>query len=125
MGPAMRIDLASGRRGRARRQCSIDYFAAEPVPLLRLRGTGAARARGPFQPQPLIASDFAVPEIEKAETFRLTFQATAVASDLVLPDGQVLRFADPCACPAPRSGRSTARPGPRPATSSSRPPCSN
>lgn len=94
LGPAMRIDLSLRAPGPGEEAVLYDYFSAEPVPLLRLRGAGASRARGPFQPQPLIASDFAVPEIETAETFRLTFQATAVASDLVLPDGQVLRFAD-------------------------------
>jgi FtsP/CotA-like multicopper oxidase with cupredoxin domain len=94
LGPAMRIDLSLRAPGPGEEAVLYDYFSAEPVPLARLRGVGAPLDRGRFDPAPLIPSDFLVPDLEKAETFRLTFQTTAVASDLVLPDGQVLRFAD-------------------------------
>lgn len=94
LGPAMRIDLSLRAPGPGEEAVLYDYFAAEPVPLARLVGAGLPLARGAFQPKPLIASDFAQPDLANAETFRLTFQAAAAASELVLADGQALRLAD-------------------------------
>ncbi|HEX2528285.1 MAG TPA: multicopper oxidase family protein [Geminicoccus sp.] len=94
LGPAMRLDLAMRAPGLGEEAVLFDYFAAEPIPLARFRGVGPGIDRGRFDPQPLILSDFPAPDPWTAEKLRLTFQATAVASDLVLPDGQILRYAD-------------------------------
>jgi FtsP/CotA-like multicopper oxidase with cupredoxin domain len=94
LGPAMRLDLAVRAPGPGAEAVLYDYFAAAPVPLARLRGVGPGRASSGFAPAPLLASAFATPDLASAEQLRVTFQATAVASDLVLVDGQVLRMAD-------------------------------
>ena len=95
MGPAMRIDVAL-RAPRGRRTVRLlDYFAAEPVELARLdaRGDGACAAglralAAGRQPAGRARARHG------AERLRLTFSATGVAQELVLPDGQVLRYSD-------------------------------
>lgn len=94
LGPAMRIDVlvrapASGGEIRL-----VDYFAAEPVPLATLVGTGEALAGDPFEPWTLRPNALPEPDLRAAVRLRLTFGATAVAQELLLPDGQVLRYAD-------------------------------
>jgi FtsP/CotA-like multicopper oxidase with cupredoxin domain len=94
-GPATRIDVAlraPAEPGAVVRL--LDYFAPEPVELARLVTRGEALRRPPFAPEPLLANALAEPELERAERLRLTFSATAVAQEIVLPDGQTLRFAD-------------------------------
>ena len=94
LGPAMRMDLSVRAPAEGQEATLYDYYAAEPVPLARLRSVGADKPDRPFEPQGLIRSDFPVPDLAHAETIRMTLQATAVASDLIFPDGQVLRYAD-------------------------------
>jgi len=94
LGPAMRLDLTLRAPGPGEEAVLYDYFAPEPVPLARLRGRGPARPDRPFTPAALRPSTFAEPDLAHAEKLRLTFQATAIASEIVLDDGQVLRLAD-------------------------------
>ncbi|WP_159710065.1 multicopper oxidase family protein [Geminicoccus flavidas] len=94
LGPAMRLDVTLRAPGPGQEAVLYDYFAPEPVPLARLRGTGPARPDRPFAPAALRPSNFAEPDLARAEKLRLTFQATAIASEIVLGDGQVLRLAD-------------------------------
>ena len=94
LGPAMRMDLSVRAPAPGDEATLYDYFSAEPVPLARLRGTGPGMAGRPFRPRELIRAAFPVPDLDHAETMRLTLQASAIASDLVLPDGQALRYAD-------------------------------
>lgn len=94
-GPATRIDLAVRAPSAAGTEARlVDYFVPEPVVLARLVATGPALARPAFAPAPLRPNCLREPDLAAADRLRLTFSATAVAQDLVLPDGQVLRYAD-------------------------------
>lgn len=92
-GPGMRVDLAvrAPRAGEAR---LLDYFAPEPVELARLAAAGDPLRRASFAPWRLRANELPEPNLRTAERRRLTFTKTAVAEELVLPGGQVLRYAD-------------------------------
>ena len=94
MGPAMRIDVVLRAPPAGRTVHLLDYFAAEPVELARFDAQGQGLARPTFAPWPLIANRLAEPAPQGAERLRLTLSATGVAQDLVLPDGQVLRYSD-------------------------------
>lgn len=94
LGPAQRLDLALRAPAPGKELVLYDYFAAEPVPLARLRGTGPALKRKPFAPWPLLACPFAEPDLATAERMRLTLQQTAVAAEIVMPNGETLRYAD-------------------------------
>jgi FtsP/CotA-like multicopper oxidase with cupredoxin domain len=94
LGPAMRVDLAvrAPKAGGSLRL--VDYFAPEPVELARLVAVGAALPRPEFAPWPLAPNRLPEPDLARAERLRLTFSATAVAQELVLAHGEVLRYAD-------------------------------
>ena len=94
MGPAMRIDVAMRAPAAGGTVRLLDYFAAEPVELARFEARGEGLARPAFDPWPLVANRLTEPVPQGAERLRLTFSATGVAQDLVLPDGQVLRYSD-------------------------------
>jgi FtsP/CotA-like multicopper oxidase with cupredoxin domain len=80
MGPAMRIDLVIRAPADGGVATLYDYFAAEPVPLARLAGTGAPRRAGPFDPAPLRAGRIAEPDLDHAETQVFAFSATAATA---------------------------------------------
>jgi FtsP/CotA-like multicopper oxidase with cupredoxin domain len=56
--------------------------------------TGEPRRRPDFAPASLLPNRLREPDLAGADRLRLTFSATAVAQELVLPDGQTLRYAD-------------------------------
>lgn len=93
LGPAMRLDLAVAAPGPGEEAVLVDYFAPEPVELARLVGVGAG-ARRPFEPKALAPSGVPKPDLAEAQRQRFTFSASAAPSDLVLPGGEVLRYAD-------------------------------
>lgn len=93
LGPAMRIDLAV-RAPVSGEVLLLDYFAPEPVELARLAAMGPALRRPSFAPWPLRPNRLAPPDLGHAARLRLTFTATAIAQELILPDGRTLRYAD-------------------------------
>jgi FtsP/CotA-like multicopper oxidase with cupredoxin domain len=94
MGPAMRLDVALRAPAPGSAVRLLDYFAPEPVELATLTAAGGAASRPAFAPWPLRPNALAEPDLGNTDRLRLTFSATAVAQDLVLPDGSVLRYAD-------------------------------
>lgn len=94
LGPAMRIDVAMRAPAAGHEVRLVDYFAPAPVELARLQPSGDTLKRPAFAPLPLLPNRLVEPDRAEAKRLRLTFTATAMAQDLVLPDGQVLRYAD-------------------------------
>jgi FtsP/CotA-like multicopper oxidase with cupredoxin domain len=79
LGPAMRIDIVVRAPADGKTATLVDYFAPEPVPLVRLIGRGGARRTGPFDPAPLRAGRMPAPDLRTAERFPFKFTATATA----------------------------------------------
>lgn len=94
LGPAMRLDVMMRAPAAGGEVRLVDYFAPAPVELARLRAAGDTLRRPDFVPWPLLPNRQAEPDPARGAHLRLTFTATAIAQDLVLPDGQVLRYAD-------------------------------
>ncbi|MBL8709589.1 MAG: multicopper oxidase family protein [Rhodospirillaceae bacterium] len=104
MGPAMRADLTLRAPARAGDRIQIvNYYAPEPVVMAELEAVGPTRDRPVFEPVPLRPSRIPAPEIVDAEVFSLRLAAATAPNasadgdlppDLVLPDGEVLRYAD-------------------------------
>jgi FtsP/CotA-like multicopper oxidase with cupredoxin domain len=95
MGPAQRIDLAFRAPVKAGDKVTLmNYFAAEPQPLAHITSTGRVLSRPPFEPLPLRGADIPRPDLERAETMKFNFSATSIASDLIMPDGSSLPYAD-------------------------------
>jgi FtsP/CotA-like multicopper oxidase with cupredoxin domain len=86
LGPAMRLDLAVRAPAAGGAAFIVDRRPGEPLPLVRLAGTGATAPAKPFDPLPLRAGRIPEPRIDEAE--RLTFafarpdaKATVAADD--------------------------------------------
>ena len=87
LGPGMRLDLvvrAPAEGGEAR---IVDGKLGEPVPLVRLIGTGATLAAArPFDPAPLRAGRVREPDIDAAERLAFVFAAGSAASVVPVAD---------------------------------------
>lgn len=94
MGPAMRLDVVLRAPQAGATVRLLDYFAPEPVELARLTASGERLSRPDFAPWPLRPNALAEPDLKRASRLRLSFSATAIAQELVLPNGEVLRYAD-------------------------------
>jgi FtsP/CotA-like multicopper oxidase with cupredoxin domain len=78
-GPAMRLDVVVRAPADGQTVQLVDYFSAQPVPLARLTGKGAARRNDSFNPAPLRAGRLAEPDLDQAERMVFAFSATASA----------------------------------------------
>lgn len=103
MGPAMRADLCLRMPAMPGVKVRImNYYAAQPLVLAEIEATGPALDRPPFEVAPLRMGHLPEPELDGAETFPLRLTAATAPNsgsgdlppDLVLPDGEVLRYAD-------------------------------
>ncbi|WP_374374211.1 multicopper oxidase family protein [Dongia sp.] len=104
MGPAMRADLTlRAPMTPGTRVQIVNYYAAQPLVLAEIEATGPTLNRPPFEPAALKPHHIPEPDLATAETFplRLTAatapgggNASELPPDLVLPDGEVLRYAD-------------------------------
>jgi FtsP/CotA-like multicopper oxidase with cupredoxin domain len=103
MGPAMRADLSLRMPATPGAKIRImNYYAAQPLVLAEIEATGPALDRPPFEVAPLRMGHIPEPDLDAAETFQLRLTAAttpgggsaALPPDLVLPDGEVLRYAD-------------------------------
>lgn len=83
LAPAMRMDLVVRSPAEGATATVVDYFAAEPVTLATLVGTGPARRTAAFDPAPLRAGRIPEPDLANAE--RLKFSASASAVDQPVP----------------------------------------
>lgn len=104
MGPAMRADLAlRAPPSPGTRLQIVNYYAPQPVVMAELETVGPVLDRPDFEPAPLRTGHVPEPELGRAETFPLRLTAATspnaapsvdVPADVVLPDGEVLRYAD-------------------------------
>lgn len=104
MGPAMRADLTLRAPATPGTRVQIvNYYAPQPLILAEIEAAGPALDRPPFEPVALKPHNIPEPDLATAETFplRLTAatapnggKASELPPDLVLPDGEVLRYAD-------------------------------
>jgi FtsP/CotA-like multicopper oxidase with cupredoxin domain len=96
LGPAMRLDLvvrAPADGGTAR---IVDYFAPEPVPLVRLTGRGEAKRTTAFDPLPLHSGRIPEPDLQAAERMTLAFSATATAEAIAEAEAEGLLIDSLC-----------------------------
>jgi FtsP/CotA-like multicopper oxidase with cupredoxin domain len=77
LGPAMRADIVVRAPAGGETVRIVDYFAPEPVPVVRLTGRGEIKRSGAFNPAPLRAGRIAAPDLANAEEMPFTFSATA------------------------------------------------
>ena len=92
----MRLDIvvrAPGDGGTAR---LVDYFAAEPVELARLKGKGESRRIGHFDPAPLRAGRIPAPDLDTAERRVFEFSATAAQDAATEAEAQGLFLGSIC-----------------------------
>jgi FtsP/CotA-like multicopper oxidase with cupredoxin domain len=95
-GPAMRLDLVVRAPADGETVRLVDYFAAEPVPLARLTGTGDARRGGDFDPAPLRAGRIPEPDPDSAERLSFIFSATAADDAAAEAEAQGLILGSLC-----------------------------
>lgn len=77
LGPAMRLDLLVRAPQAGRTARLLDYFAAEPWPILTLRAEAPVARRRPFDPAILTRPVFPEPDLRQAERLSFTFSAAS------------------------------------------------
>lgn len=103
-GPAMRADLTLRAPATPGTRVQIvNYYAPQPLVLAEIEAAGPVLERPSFEPAALKPHHIPEPDLDGAETFPLRLTAatspysgatTELPPDLVLPDGEVLRYAD-------------------------------
>ena len=102
-GPAMRADLTLRAPSTPGVRVQImNYYAPQPIVMAELETVGPVLDRPAFEPAQLRMGHIPEPELDGAEEFPIRLTAAtapnAVANnlpaDVVLPDGEVLRYAD-------------------------------
>ena len=97
LGPAMRADVVLRAPADGKTVRLVDYFAPEPVPLVRLTGRGEDTRTIPFDPAPLRAGRIAAPDLQNAERMTLAFSATATAEAIAEAESQGFLLDSLCA----------------------------
>ena len=97
LGPAMRADIIVRAPADGETVRLVDYFAPEPVPIVRLTGHGEAKRAKPFDPAPLRAGRIASPDLDNAEKMPFTFSATATNDALAEATAEGLLIDSLCA----------------------------
>ena len=94
IGSAMRVDVVVRTPAPGQEAIIYDYFAPQPVPIARLKSVGPMLDRGEFDPAPLFAPHIAEPDLSQAIHKRVDFTATAAPSEMIFPNGEVVKYAD-------------------------------
>jgi FtsP/CotA-like multicopper oxidase with cupredoxin domain len=98
LGPAMRLDLALRTPAEPGLDVALmNNRSARPIRLARLRTKGSPLERKAFAPPRLKGPHLPEPDLEGATVLPFIFStgsAKSVPPDLVLPNGEVMRFAD-------------------------------